>query len=259
MRWLNRDPIEEEGGGNVYVFENNTTLSAFDYLGMSFGMVGPNTGSTVYTYGGASVPYSADVWFAVYGDTGFSVRRRMEKKYCDCDTGEKETTPPVFDYFSVPRGGMVFVRNYDSRSDLPPQWKGMSYAELISIPCGDLYEQRGTVEFLIQITDSTAAPSTIELFTPKGQGFGTEDIHPYGDKSTEHPIRNFKVPSSEWRPKNILAEVSFTVVLTCGEPPKLKEAPRKKGDWRLDDQGWIRAVGYGNVPRERGTAMEIAP
>lgn len=32
-RWLNRDPIEEEGGANLYVFVNNTPLNAFDALG----------------------------------------------------------------------------------------------------------------------------------------------------------------------------------------------------------------------------------
>jgi len=33
-RWLSRDPIEEEGGPNVYRFVNNKPLSLYDYLGM---------------------------------------------------------------------------------------------------------------------------------------------------------------------------------------------------------------------------------
>ncbi len=34
MRWLNRDPIEEEGGVNLYAFCSNNTLSNCDALGM---------------------------------------------------------------------------------------------------------------------------------------------------------------------------------------------------------------------------------
>lgn len=33
-RWLNRDPIEERGGLNVYTFLNNSSISNTDYLGM---------------------------------------------------------------------------------------------------------------------------------------------------------------------------------------------------------------------------------
>jgi len=34
-RWINRDPIEEEGGVNVYMFINNNGIAAVDYLGLS--------------------------------------------------------------------------------------------------------------------------------------------------------------------------------------------------------------------------------
>ncbi|MDX1680729.1 MAG: RHS repeat-associated core domain-containing protein [Akkermansiaceae bacterium] len=33
-RWLNRDPIEERGGVNLYAFVNNDGVNAWDYLGM---------------------------------------------------------------------------------------------------------------------------------------------------------------------------------------------------------------------------------
>ena len=33
-RWLNRDPIEEEGGFNLYAFLNNDSVNAFDALGL---------------------------------------------------------------------------------------------------------------------------------------------------------------------------------------------------------------------------------
>jgi RHS repeat-associated protein len=35
MRWLNRDPIEEEGGVNPYAICSNNTVSAFDVLGLT--------------------------------------------------------------------------------------------------------------------------------------------------------------------------------------------------------------------------------
>ena len=34
-RWLTRDPIEEDGGDNLYAFCGNSPLSTFDYLGMA--------------------------------------------------------------------------------------------------------------------------------------------------------------------------------------------------------------------------------
>jgi RHS repeat-associated protein len=33
-RWLNRDPIEEWGGKNIYMFTNNLPINKFDYLGL---------------------------------------------------------------------------------------------------------------------------------------------------------------------------------------------------------------------------------
>jgi RHS repeat-associated protein len=34
-RWLNRDPIEEQGGINLYSFVGNNPISSFDYLGQA--------------------------------------------------------------------------------------------------------------------------------------------------------------------------------------------------------------------------------
>ncbi len=36
MRWLNRDPIEEDGGVNLYAQSGNDTLGQFDYLGFTW-------------------------------------------------------------------------------------------------------------------------------------------------------------------------------------------------------------------------------
>ncbi|NJO21424.1 MAG: hypothetical protein HC838_17205 [Spirulinaceae cyanobacterium RM2_2_10] len=34
-RWLNRDPIEEQGGNNLYISVNNSQNNGFDKLGLS--------------------------------------------------------------------------------------------------------------------------------------------------------------------------------------------------------------------------------
>ncbi len=40
-RWLNRDPIGEDGGVNVYGFVGNTSIATYDLLGMGWGPIPP--------------------------------------------------------------------------------------------------------------------------------------------------------------------------------------------------------------------------
>ena len=42
MRWLNRDPIEEDGGINLYAFCGNSSISIIDYLGNENYVLGLN-------------------------------------------------------------------------------------------------------------------------------------------------------------------------------------------------------------------------
>ncbi len=49
-RWLSRDPLEEEGGNNLYVFCMNNTTSTFDSLGLFKWIIGQT--KTVYDLGG---------------------------------------------------------------------------------------------------------------------------------------------------------------------------------------------------------------
>jgi RHS repeat-associated protein len=37
-RWLNRDPLEEQGGINLYLFALNNAVNSFDYLGLAVGL-----------------------------------------------------------------------------------------------------------------------------------------------------------------------------------------------------------------------------
>ncbi|WP_417169868.1 RHS repeat-associated core domain-containing protein, partial [Victivallis sp.] len=34
-RWTKRDPIEEEGGGNIYCMTNNNAINNFDFFGLA--------------------------------------------------------------------------------------------------------------------------------------------------------------------------------------------------------------------------------
>ena len=262
-RWLNRDPITERGGANLYCFVRNGSSFLYDYFGLSFGIVGPNTGTVVELYDGRSEPYVSDLWFAVYGDSSFNLRRYMKISGCDCSS--KEPVRDEFNYFSIPRGKMYFgqgkLNGSDEWVEQPAQYREMYYAELISRSSTSLTGIKGTVEVRVQLTHSDVRPSDVVPNPSKDEeGFGTENRYPYGDRSREHPITNFKIPDgSGWQPKGIIAEISFTLVLDCDEGIRLKSLPKKTGDWSLDGQNWHRAFGEGLAPRASGTAIELLP
>ena len=262
-RWLNRDPIEEGGGANLYCFVQNGSSYRHDYLGLSFGTIGPNSGSVVETFDGRSDRYSSDLWFAVYGDSSFNLRRYMKISGCKCDT--KEPFEDLeYNYFSFPQGKMVFGQGQVSDNKWEEEnikFKEMYYAELISRSSTSLSEIKGTVEVRVQLTHSDVKPSDVVPNPSKDdEGFGTENNAPYGDQSREHPIMNFKIPKgSGWQPKGIIAEISFTLILDCDEGVRLKSAPKKTGDWALDGQNWHRAFGDGLPPRASGMMIEILP
>jgi hypothetical protein len=68
-KWLNRDPLEEDGGFNSYCFVNNEPVSANDYLGLvietscdaiddylkSLGISYQRTGNYHYTFSGTDL------------------------------------------------------------------------------------------------------------------------------------------------------------------------------------------------------------
>ena len=262
-RWLNRDPIEERGGANLYCFVRNRSSYRHDYLGLSFGSVGPNTGSVVELYDGRSYPYVSDLWFAVYGDSSFNLRRHMKISGCDC--ASKIPVKNEFNYFSIPQGKMYFgqgkLKGSDEWVEQPAQYREMYYAELISRSSTSLIGIKGTVEVRVQLTHSDVRPSDVVPNPSKDEeGFGTENRAPYGDKSSEHPITNFKIPDgSGWQPEGVIAEISFTLILDCDNGIRLKSPPTKTGDWSLDGQNWHRAYGKGLPPRASGLAIELSP
>jgi len=262
-RWLNRDPIEEGGGANLYCFVRNGSSYRHDYLGLSFGTIGPNSGFVGESFDGRTDQYSSDLWFAVFGDSSFNLRRYMKISGCKCDT-KKPFDDLEFNYFSLPQGKMVFGQGKIDGSqwaEQPAQFKEMYYAELISKSSTSLSEIKGTVEVRVQLTHSDVRPSDVVPNPSKDEeGFGTENNAPYGDQSREHPIRNFEIPrGSGWQPNGVIAEISFTLILDCDEGVRLKSSPKKTGDWALDGQNWHRAFGVGLPPRASGMMIEILP
>ena len=259
-RWISEAPIGEAGGVNLYAMCGNSCVFRYDHLGLSFGTIGPNTGSVIEHFGGESVRYESDLWFAVYGESGFNLRRRMEIKGCKCRTHERVNQ--TFDYFSIPRGTMWFGQGNvagDNWSGDGIKFKSMHYAEIIAIPYDTFnMELEGTVNVLVQLTKSGVKPSNVSPNTKRGDGFGTENSPPYGDSSTTHPIQNFQVPAgAEWQPQGIIAEINFTLELDCDKGMMLKSSPVKKGDWKLDGQNWHRAFGLNLPPRAKGMPVQL--
>ena len=229
----------------------------------ALGTIGPNSGSVVETDDGRAEGFNCDLWFAVFGDSSFNLRRYMKISGCECDTNEPIATER-YDYFSFPQGKMYFgqgkVKGYEW-AEQPTQFKEMYYAELISRSATSLSGIKGTVEVRVQLTHSDVKPSDVVPNLSKDEeGFGTENNSPYGDRSSVHPITNFKIPEgSGWQPKGIIAGISFTLVLDCDKGIRLKSRPKKTGDWALDGQNWHRAFGDGLAPRASGMAIELLP
>ena len=261
-RWLSRDPIEEEGGVNLYAMCGNGCLYRYDCLGLSFGTIGPNTGSVVEHFGGESVRYESDLWLAVYGESRFKFRRRIKIKACECLTGEN--ADDIIDYFSIPSGEMYFGKgnvdggNWASNNI---RFKQMYYAEVFAMMHGQLSGLKGSAEVIVQLTKYGTRPRTDVRPKPlPGDGFGTENNGAYGDNSTTHPVENFLLPRDEddtkWQHEGIIAEIRFTLALDCDNGITLKSPPTKTGDWKLDGQNWHRALGNGLPPRARGMPIQ---
>ena len=271
MRWLNRDPIGENGGVNVYGFVKNDGLSRQDHLGLSFGALGPNTGPVLETVYGNVNTYYSDVWLAIFGENNYDVHRKIVYKPCICPrrSGEssKKLKERTYEYFSRRTGQRMYYRNkFSNKEEL------FYHSEVVSASMPSTMQ--GTIDILIEVLPSgTPKPSEERAFLPNEErqwGFGTENRGSYGDGSQFHRFTNYKVPDdSSWKPLTTLASVSFTVVVKCADSDDdnivaatLKEKIKWTGDWGLNGKGWKRIFGkgayeYGDGYREEGTALEV--
>ena len=239
-RWLNRDPIEEEGGDNLYEFVCNRPAALYDRYGLRMGYIGPNV---VDSGDGHGVGW---IWLAIFGESWFSVHRKIIYDLKNCDSGRplKQT----YDYFSVPKQN----RRWDFVDDLSGEKRSMAYEEILSISAESLYEHCGSLSVLLEVTHhDTKSPSQKSAGIPiETEGFGTEQRNDKSDVSN-HPVTNFNLDDvGSWIPSPLLGALSFTVKIDC-EGVKRVEKFTARGKWELDGRQWLRLGEDGN-PRPRG-------
>ena len=111
-RWLNRDPIEEEGGVNLYGFCGNATVCFFDDIGAQFRFAGdPNKYKNKGDY------------IALWGPNSgtFSVKWEYEGSDCCGEDKEPEEYGPIF---------------FNATSDYYPVWNTETIDHNVPIPYG---------------------------------------------------------------------------------------------------------------------------
>ncbi len=104
-RWLNRDPIEERGGLNLYAFVGNDPVNRWDYLGLQWWWPPSWFGGDDNTIDGEEIISSREFasdepWFAEWNETeridldvyvvDFEIEVEGKTEYKDCCTGEIE-------------------------------------------------------------------------------------------------------------------------------------------------------------------------
>ena len=269
--WLNRDPIAEKGGANVYGILNNNVLCFFDYLGENFGYLGPNSGSTgEISLVSNDVTNGKDAWFAVFGDEAFNVRRRIGYHLCTCD---KKKLSSTYDYYSELTSGRYYYFGNGKAEDR------LYYAEVISLNAPDA---DGSIDVEIQLLPKDIRPpilkplgtriqenkvaelksnqQSLNVNNIKLEGFGTENSR-FGDATSTRRLVNYDLSGLDWRPPRNYASIRFTMVVEgCdndgGSPLILVDKPTLKGNWHLKEQGWVRLWGPGGFPR-MGTPMPM--
>ena len=244
----------------MFAFIENAVLDRNDLLGLSFGFLGPSSGTTgeISLASNEREP-GKDVWFAVFGDEQFNVRRKINYKLCTCSDnnnhGGGRHIQKAFDYYSErkPCSWMYFGQSYFGEG------VKMEYAELISM---DYPDSKGTIEVEIQILPLGVKPTNVEIWSAEKagidaeiEGFGTEKRSGYGDSSSTHGIRNYIIKDKDWRPSTTIATVKFVILADCGDMPMLKERPVVTGNWTLNGKGWRRMVG--NLGGQRGEGITL--
>jgi len=82
-RWLNRDPLEEDGGEGIYVFAANNSGNNIDLFGLAC-----SSASSAFSLAlkDVTIPYGPFVQF----DGSFNLEGKLQGKACDC-CGERKT------------------------------------------------------------------------------------------------------------------------------------------------------------------------
>jgi RHS repeat-associated protein len=126
-RWPSRDPIEESGGVNLYLFSYNRTIDSFDYLGLEVSSYGCDGVKEMFEelepqIGQNSSPLEKLLWSLMK----VGGCEKPEVKCCCCDRDHAEHTKDCSvrtattkgDYTPSPRGGVIRLcrdRHKDSK------------------------------------------------------------------------------------------------------------------------------------------------
>ncbi len=214
-RWLNRDPIEEEGGENLYAFVRNSPGFYYDYLGLVKFFAVNN-----------SPRYSAasDFWFAIFveflkgeGGGNLIVRRTIDIDLCPCSGGKK-----IVKKSSVISS--VHIEADLSSDQMFPMMihakkTARTYVEIASLPAyGSGY--KGT----IRINVSLGYTKGNILFSKKG------DSQLFGSNDAKH---NLGVYDDDGRNIPLQSSATYNAVLTysCANgDPELTSSSRT-GNW----------------------------
>ena len=215
MRWLNRDPIEEEGGEHLYAFVGNTSVFNYDRLGLVTFFAVNN-----------SPRYSAasDFWFAVFaefskneGGGNLVVRRTIDINLCPCSKGKKivrksKVISLVYIDANLSSGQMFPMMIHAKKT-------ARTYVEIASLPAyGSSY--RGT----IKIDVSFGYTKNNISFPRKG------DSQPFGSNDTKH---NLEVYDDDGRNIPLQSYTTYNAVLTynCANGDPELTCSSRTGNW----------------------------
>ncbi len=243
--WINHDPIEERGGLNLYLSLCNCLLDKIDLYGFSMGYIGPSTGSTLERTQGA-------LWFAVYGDDPFRVRRRIKYDLCPCESGEDKPVRSVFDYFSVPSKSSKKEFGVENDTAVVTKY----YSEVVHLDPDVAFNYNGTIEVMVQVLDaSVQSPTKRMAGVPKWYGFGTEKRNDDSSQSN-HPASNFNLQGLNWQPVSTTATIQFKMKVDCEGNHVFIGKPVTTGDWGLNAKR-LKRLGLDGKPRASGQQMRI--
>ena len=186
-RWLSRDPIEEQGGWNLYGLCGNCVLNTIDALGKM--KVFPVNESPSYSE-------ESDFWFATYfefdkneADGYLLIKRQIEYNLCNCDTGDMKTDKSSI-ITPIKIGSENFSKQVRSFT-INGQIVKRMYFEIASLPKYACY--KGFIKLWVSFTFSSSSPRVYDKEANTGL-FGSFDKE-HGVKVYDYPP-NFSLKDS---------------------------------------------------------------
>ena len=238
-RWLNRDPIEERGGENLYRWCRNNPPCRFDKLGLI-------TATPVNSiFGTPRYSKNSDLWIGVYVEYGENeqngtlvVRRTIKIDLCHCkDSGNvvKSERSLVSYVQVVGKRGVNSSWTFSGDSQY-------TYFEIASLRKYNNYRGTIRVDYSLSFTTSTSRPEA-------GKKVGN-DSTPFGSHDSAHGVVNFVDTGAK---VTYSSSASSRVVLqrSCSDPDfaDLKGFVRS-GSW--SDKTSLDRLGRDGLPRGQG-------